>query len=93
MKWMANVTVLGDDMSGERRFALFPIEADSEADAARAAAREVAKTLYGAGAEIGFVAPQVPDAHYIVTCGLYQGNGLTRGRSLSIKIDTYEGKQ
>ena len=87
MQWMANVLVLGEELPGGRRFAIWPIDADSEGDAASFAARQVAKELYGPEGEVGFVAPQVEPGQYIVTSGLYQGNGLTRGRSLTIKVE------
>jgi hypothetical protein len=93
MKWMANIDVLAAAPNDAEVYSLFPIEADLEMEAAQLAALSVAKALYGDKAEIGFVAPQSEPKLYTATCGLYQGNGLTRGRSLSIHVQEYRGIQ
>jgi hypothetical protein len=93
MKWMANVDVLAARAEDAFNYSLFPIEADLEMEAAQEAARSVARALYGDDGEIGFVAPSIDPNRYVATCGLYQGNGLTRGRSLAIHIQEYRGVQ
>lgn len=93
MKWIANIDVMAARAEDATNYSLFPIEADLEIEAAQEAARSVAKALYGNDGEIGFVSPSVDPKLYVATCGLYQGNGLTRGRSLTIHIQEYEGKQ
>jgi hypothetical protein len=92
MKWIANVDVLAATTQEAANYSMFPIEADFEMEAAQSAALSVAKELYGETAQVGFVTPK--DAgFYHATCGLYQGHGLTKGRSLSIEIMEYRGAQ
>lgn len=93
MKWVANIDVLAAEAQDTNCFSIFPIDADSEIDAARAAALNIAKVLFGEEADIGFVAPCPEKNLYVVTCGLYQGHGLTRGKSLSVLVHEYKGRQ
>ena len=92
MKWLANVTVLGDEVPGGRRFAIWPIPADYEMEAAMSAANNVATELFGVDGRTGFINSQ-GDQTYMATIGVYQGFGLTRGRSLSILVQEYRGGQ
>jgi hypothetical protein len=60
-----------------------PIEADNEAAAAREAA-EFAAEVYAKGS-VGFVSSR-GHGLFLATIGVYQGGGLTRGHSVSIKV-------
>jgi hypothetical protein len=95
MKWTANVDVYGVTPEDSTVYSLCPIEADSESDAARFAAKSVAEAIYGTpSAEAGFVNQSPPEAGstvYMAHVGLYQGNGSSAGRSLRILIREYHG--
>lgn len=91
MKWIANIRVLAAKGSEREDWGVYPIEADSEIDAARSGAMSVAKALYGAEAQVGFVNPTDPPL-YMATVGLYQGEGVTKGKSLSVLVREYNGK-
>jgi len=92
MKWTANVDVHGVTPQDNTCFGIFPIEADSESDAARSAAKSTALALFGKHGEAGFVNQSEPHL-YMATVGVYAGGGLSRGRSAQILIREYHGAQ
>ena len=92
MKWTANVQVFGVTPEDGSPLSIFPIEADSESDAARSAAKSTALALFGKHGEAGFVNQNDPHL-YMATVGVYAGGGLSRGRSAQILIREYHGAQ
>jgi hypothetical protein len=97
MKWIANVEVHGATPEESTLYSICPIEGDSESDAARYAAKNVAEAIYGPSAEPSFInqvnlfAPAREPHAYMAHVGLYQGKGVTAGRSLRIVIREYRG--
>jgi hypothetical protein len=93
MKWTANVDVHGVKPQDSTIFGIFPIEADSEIDAARLAAKSAAEALFGKEGEAGFINQTDLSHVYMATVGVYFGGGLSRGRSAQILIREYHGAQ
>jgi hypothetical protein len=92
MKWTANVDVHGVTPQDSAFYSLFPIEADSATDAARSAAQSIASALYGSWASPSFINEIEPQL-FMANVGVYQGGGVTAGRSLRILIRQYHGVQ
>ena len=90
MNWIANVFV--NDIRYGETFNIFPFPADSEADAARWAADAAAKKLFGEYGQSTFVNQIADQPLYKANVGLYQGAGVTKGKSLSILIRKWSGK-
>ena len=93
MKWIANVVVEMPRPIARADYSLFPIEADSEGDAARNAVQSVAKVLYGEHASVGFMNAVEGDNFFRANIGEYIGGGIIKGTSLSILIREYRGAQ
>ena len=92
MKWIANINVHGVTPENGAPLSIFPILADSQIDAARAAATSAAKAFFGPAGEAGFVNQTEPNL-FMATIGVYAGGGLTRGRSAQVAISEYRGVQ
>ena len=92
MKWTANIDVQGATPKDSTVYSICPLEADSESDAARVAATNVARALYGVVAEPSFV-NDIGSHVYMANVGVYVGEGVTRGKSLRILIREYHGAQ
>jgi hypothetical protein len=92
MKWTANIQVFGVTPDDGSPLSIFPIEADTEIDAARSAAKSTALALFGREGEAGFVNQTEPHL-YMATVGVYFGGGIGRGRSAQILIREYHGVQ
>lgn len=92
MKWIANVDVHAAEAEDTDCFSLFPIEADDEYQAARTAAGVVARALYGPSGEVSWsFDSREKDGGWIMNVGVYQGRGVTRGGSVTVKVDEYRG--
>jgi hypothetical protein len=92
MKWIANIVVEAPTPESSTDYGLFPIEADSEGDAARSAAYTIAKELYGEHASVGFMQSD-GENFFRASIGTYVGGGIIQGTSLSILIREYQGVQ
>jgi hypothetical protein len=92
MKWTANCVVLGPTPQASEDIGLVAFDADTEFDAARFAAQQIAKAKFGKYGEAGFVHPHKPPV-YLATIGEFEGYSAMRGVSLSILIREYRGAQ
>lgn len=90
MKWLANIFV--DDIRHGDMYSYFPFPADNSYEAAYDVAKAMAKRLYGEQGEVSFV-NQTKDGLFKACIGVYQGAGVTKGRSLSILLREYRGVQ
>lgn len=87
MKWTAHITVFGVTPQETQKFN-FVTDADSEADAAGAAALGSAKRVYGEEGTSSFInATNAP--LYMASIGYYDGRGVTRGRSIEMLLTRY----
>lgn len=88
MKWTAHVTALAARPRDAQEFNIIGFAADSEGDAARIASNISAKRLYGDEGITTFIETKHAPL-YITSIGLYDGKGVTRGRSLRILLLEY----
>jgi hypothetical protein len=94
MKWSANIEVHGVTPQDSTIYSLFPIEADDQYQAARSAALSVAKAIYGPRGDAAWsFERREGDNFYVINIGLYEGAGVTRGRSCEVLVREYHGVQ
>jgi hypothetical protein len=84
MKYTTDVYHLTPGPMERNNFAVTPVEAANEAEAAWQAAQIAAEQVYEKGS-VGFVNAR-GHGLFMATIGEYQGGGLTHGHSISIKV-------